>query len=208
MLKRIIFDLDNTLIMWKDEYIKALEKTIKRFNLNLDANYINSLIENYEKENNYYEKNKFINYINKYSEIKIDENFTNEFLYNIGFCAEIDEKTINTLKYLKEKYELVVLTNWFLKPQIERLKTAKIYEFFNEVIGGEESLKPNKENFIKACGNHKIEECVMIGDNYQIDIIGAKNTGLNVIYFNNKNKQDNKLKLIEIDTLEQLKSIL
>ena len=33
MIKRIIFDLDNTLITWKDEYWNAVNKTFERFNL-------------------------------------------------------------------------------------------------------------------------------------------------------------------------------
>ena len=28
-IKRIIFDLDNTLVLWKDEYTSALKKAIK-----------------------------------------------------------------------------------------------------------------------------------------------------------------------------------
>ena len=33
MIKKLIFDLDNTLIMWKDEYVDAIAKSISKFNI-------------------------------------------------------------------------------------------------------------------------------------------------------------------------------
>lgn len=208
MIKRIIFDLDNTLIMWKKEYIKALEKTIQKYNLNLDGEYINDVIEKYETTHDYYDKKVFLDYINGFLEEKINMEFIDVFLYNIGFCSEPNDKVIKVLEYLKTKYELVVLTNWFTEPQAERLKNAKMDKYFKAIYGAEKHRKPFKESFLEACENNKPEECVMIGDNYDIDIIGAHNAGLNVIYYNYSKKQNNKLKLIEITDLEQLKEIL
>ena len=34
MIKKLIFDLDNTLIMWKPEYVNALRKTLQKYNIN------------------------------------------------------------------------------------------------------------------------------------------------------------------------------
>lgn len=207
MIRKIIFDLDNTLIMWKEEYICALEKTIKKHNLELDAVFINNLIEDYEKYFDYYDKKILLDYINENIKIKIDMDFIDDFLYYIGFFSEPVESVINTLDYLSKKYELVVLTNWFQIPQINRLKNAKIYEYFNNVIGGDEMLKPKEEAFIKACNKTLPNECLMVGDDYNIDIIGAHNAGLQVIYLNQNNKE-NKLKFREIKQIEELKNIL
>ena len=208
MIKRIIFDLDNTLIMWKDEYLKAVQKTIQKYNLNLDSKYVNDVIDKYETAHDYYDKKMFLDYINGFIEEKINMEFIDDFLYNIGFCSEPNDKVIKVLEYLKQKYELIVLTNWFTEPQKNRLKNAKIDKYFKAIFGAEKYRKPLKESFLEACGNNKPEECVMIGDNYDIDIIGANNAGLNVIYYNYSKKQNNKLKLIEINDLEQLKNIL
>ncbi|MBP3921046.1 MAG: HAD family hydrolase [Bacilli bacterium] len=207
MIKRIIFDLDNTLIMWQPEYINALKKTIEKYNNGLNPNYINDLIDNYELEHNYYDKKLLLEYINKNIIELIDMNFVDEFLYNIGFMSEPNQKVIETLEYLNKKYELVVLTNWFTKPQTERLKHAKIDKYFKEIIGAEKIRKPYKESFINACGNNKPDECLMIGDNYDIDVIGAHNAGLKVLYFNN-NLKENKLKFDEIKNIIELMDIL
>ena len=208
MIKKLIFDLDNTLIMWKDEYIDALRDTLKKYNNNENPNHINDLIDSYEDYYDRYDKEKMLEHINNNIKEKLNMDFMNDFLYNIGYMSEENKNVIHTLRYLSKKYELVVLTNWFRKPQINRLKAAKIDRYFSEIYGGEDFIKPNKEAFVKAAGNTKFEECIMIGDNYNIDIMGAYNAGLNVIYFNPKLKDNNKLKFDEISDFRELMDIL
>ena len=65
MIKKIIFDLDNTLIIWKDEYLEALRKTLKKYNINEDANYVNDIIDSYEDYYDKYDKEKMLEIINK-----------------------------------------------------------------------------------------------------------------------------------------------
>ncbi len=207
MIKKLIFDLDNTLIMWKDEYVNALKQTLKDHNINEDGDYVNSLIDNYEEHFDKYNKETLLNYINKNIKSKIDMNFIEDFLYNIGFMSEPNEEVIDTLEYLSKKYELVVLTNWFKEPQTNRLKTAKIDKYFKKVFGGEEIIKPNKQAFINATENTPLDECIMIGDSYNIDILGAHNAGIKPIFMNPKNKE-NKDNFQEIKTISELKNIL
>lgn len=207
MIKRIIFDLDNTLIMWKDEYLKAIKETVELYKMNEDYKYISSLIDEYDDKFKYYDKNLLIEYINKNIKSKIDIKFLNTFLDKFGYMSKEDKKVIDVLDYLSNKYELVVLTNWFKEPQRERLKNANILKYFKEVIGGEQYMKPSKEAYILACCEYKPNECLMIGDSYNKDIEGAYKAGLNVIYYNYLNKE-NKNKYKEIKKLSELKEIL
>lgn len=206
MIKKLIFDLDNTLIMWKDEYVNALRDTLKKYNNNEDPNYVNDLIDSYEDYYDKYDKNNLLEHINNNIKDKVSMDFMNDFLEEIGFMSEPNEDVIDTLDYLSKKYELVVLTNWFTVPQTNRLKTAKIDKYFKEIYGGEDFIKPNKEAFIKAVGNFKLEECVMIGDNYNIDVMGAYNAGIRPIFMNPKHKENNNFE--EITKLSDLKDIL
>ena len=207
MIKKLIFDLDNTLIMWKDEYLNAIKETVELYKLDIDYKYLSSLIDEYDNEFRYYDKKLMVDFINKKIDNKIDINFLNTFLDKFGYMSEVDNKVIDVLDYLNKNYELVVLTNWFTKPQKERLKNAHILKYFKYVIGGENSMKPYKESFISACGDFKPNECMMIGDDYDKDIVGAYNTNLNVIYFNYKNKE-NKNNFKEIKDISELKEIL
>lgn len=79
MIKKIIFDLDNTLIMWKEEYIEALKKTVEKYNKNININYMDDLINKYETTYDYYDKKIFLDYINEKIEDKIDMNFIDDF---------------------------------------------------------------------------------------------------------------------------------
>ena len=207
MIKRIIFDLDNTLIMWKDEYLKAIKETVELYKINEDYKYISSLIDEYDDKFKYYDKNLLIEYINQNIKSKIDIKFLNTFLDKFGYMSKEDKKVIDVLDYLNNKYELVVLTNWFKEPQRERLKNANILKYFKEVIGGEQYMKPSKEAYILACSKYKPNECLMIGDSYNKDIEGAYKARLNVIYYNYLNKE-NKNKYKEIKKISELKEIL
>lgn len=193
---RLIFDVDNTLIIWKDEYDKALKNTIKKYKLNIDYNDINKLLDEYEKTFTKYDKQLLVDFLNKSLKEKITLSFINDWLKELEDCASIEDGLIDTLEYLKEKYELVILTNWFKEPQIKRLKHIKIDKYFTEIYGGEEYIKPYKESYLKAVGNNKIEDCIMIGDNYDIDIKGAKKLGMKTILIGDKIKNISELKEI------------
>jgi len=207
MIKRIIFDLDNTLIMWKDDYLDAIKKITKEYDIKDNYKYISSIIDEYDNEFRYYDKELLVNFINSKIESKIDINYLNSFLEAFGYMSDIDNNVIEVLEYLSKKYELIVLTNWFREPQLNRLKHAKIDKYFKEVIGGEECIKPNKKAFIKACSKYKPNECLMIGDDLKKDIEGAEKAGLQVIYFNYKHKENNN-NYKEIDNLKDLERIL
>ena len=207
MVKKLIFDLDNTLIIWKDEYVQALKDTLKKYNINEDTNYVNDLIDGYEEYYDKYDKENMLKHINNHVKEKLSMECMNDFLEAIGYMSEPNEDVIDTLEYLSKKYELVVLTNWFKVPQTNRLKTAKIDKYFKEIYGGEDYIKPLKEAFLQAAGNTPVEECVMIGDTYNLDIMGAHNAGMRPIFMNPKHKE-NKNNFEEITKLSDLKNIL
>lgn len=78
---------------------------------------------------------------------------------------------------------------WALKEILNRYKLINYFEkiFFSDEIG---YVKPNKNTFNKIIKefNVKKEEVVHIGDSIEKDIIGAKEFGINYIYFSRKNK--------------------
>ena len=93
------------------------------------------------------------------------------------------------LLYLKNKaYDLHLITNGFEKTQHSKLKHSGLDLFFKEVITseGSNSLKPNKEIFefaLLKSGAAK-EESIMLGDSFEVDIIGAMNAGIDQVFIN------------------------
>jgi putative hydrolase of the HAD superfamily len=97
--------------------------------------------------------------------------------------------TLQALQYLVEKnYRLHLITNGFEITQHSKLKYSGLDKFFNAVITSEasNSLKPQKEIFEYALAKTaaKREECIMIGDSIEVDIIGAMNAGIDQVYVN------------------------
>jgi putative hydrolase of the HAD superfamily len=119
---------------------------------------------------------------------------------------------VDVLKYLQEKYKLHLITNGFAEVQWIKIEHSGLKPFFEHIIISEEvgTQKPNKEIFeiaMDRAATHA-EECIMIGDNYSTDIVGAKNAGMDQVFFNpNKNRKREPV-TYEITTLIELKSIL
>ena len=206
MKKRLIFDLDNTLIKWEDFYINGMKKTVEEFKLDVDYHKLHEVADNYEDFYNYYSKENLLKLFSEKANTNLDMSFVDRWFYNLSELTVKNDSVIDTLKYLSTKYELVVLTNYVSELQIKRLKKAQIYEYFDEVIGGEEFIKPSRESFLKAIGDKKVEECIMIGDNVDIDILGAINVGLDAILMdpNDKYKDTEYKRIKEIRELKEM----
>lgn len=98
---------------------------------------------------------------------------------------------------------MVLLTNYFSSLQQARLNNFGIGKFFSYCYG-EDLIKPAKEAFINACGKNNPSECVMIGDNIDIDIIGAKESGLKTIFVNSKGLNVNQNVGITVNSVEEI----
>ena len=111
-----------------------------------------------------------------------------------------DERLIQTLSALQQKYNLICVTNNPVFTARKTLDTIGISEFFPEIVGLDTCLKskPAVEPFMKACEltNSKPQQCIAIGDRYDMDISlplelgmgGILVTGVEEIYdfFNDK----------------------
>lgn len=213
MIKRLVFDVDDTLIKWEDKYWNTLEEVFQELNIDYDKKLLNNVIiatDTYEQEYQYYNKQKMLEHINKVTGYNFNMNFLDTTLNVFGKCVpKKDEDLINTLNYLSEKYELVILTNWFKDEQILRLKNFGIESYFTKVFASESfKVKPNIESFITAMEDRLPQECIMIGDSLKKDIQGAINAGMKAIYLNpNAVKAENQDYTI-IHNITELKTIL
>ncbi len=186
MVKRFIWDLDGTIL---DVDFSKEEELFKRNLSEEDFLKFNALcsdlIKAYEKKYLKYDKKLLSKFLSESSGVLISEKLIEKWIdYMIDTNLFIKEGVVEVLEYLNNLgIENVIYSNWFTKTQIGRLKKVGLDSYFKEIIGGDYYIKPNKEGFLYACGSYKPSECVMVGDSYENDILGALNTGLKVIYY-------------------------
>jgi putative hydrolase of the HAD superfamily len=203
--KHLFFDLDRTLWDFDKNSMFALEQLFNELELNKKISSFDSFHTTYKVNNARLWK--------AYGEGTIDKNHLryerfrstltafdihNELVVKQMSDGYVDlspklthlfPKTLETLNELSQSnYNLHIITNGFKEVQYTKLHQAKLAPFFNVVVCSEEvgKNKPSPEIFKHAMrlAEAKPEQSVMIGDDFEIDIIGALNAGMNGIHFN------------------------
>lgn len=219
-IKHVFFDLDHTL--WDFDKNSAL--TFKKifFNHKVDVNIIDFL-KVYEPINLKYWKLYRDEQIDKTSlrygrlkdafnelsypvEDRLIHQLSIDYIENLTSFNHLFEGTVDLLNYLHPKYELHVITNGFEEVQLKKMTSSNISHYFKTITNSEMAgvKKPNPIIFHHALkmANAKPNESIMIGDNYEADILGALNVGYDVIFFNYNNENiDFKIKQVK-DLLE------
>ena len=121
---------------------------------------------------------------------------------------------IELLEYLTaKKYPMHLITNGFEKTQYQKIKNSGIDRFFTHMVTSEQAgiMKPLAAIFEYALNLTKstAEKCIMIGDTLEVDILGAKNMGMDTVYFNPAKPHNNRvIPTYVIGSLNELKTIL
>ena len=199
--KHVFFDLDNTLYNYNNCHYEALYYVLGEmaYKLNID---IKDLQDKYDTISNSlkYEligtascHNKGIYIKQLLEEYNIDLGLS--VLYEKSYWKifyenlKCNDGVYNFIKWLKSNnIGVVILTDYETEYQIEKLKYLELLPYIDKVITSEEvgKEKPSKQMFLTALHkiNAKPEEVIMIGDNYEKDILGAKNMNILPFYFN------------------------
>lgn len=197
MIKRIIFDLDDTLINWDERNWTSLKRAMNTLGLSCDDSLMHSIKDSIRSTltmDSPFTKEKIIDAIYKNNNLNVTVDFIDTWLEELGKCApdKLSDDIYETLEYLSSKYDLVVLTNWFADSQRNRMEKAGLLKYFSNIYGVDNILpKPSSEAFNQVLLEYLPHECITIGDNEESDVMGALNSGIDAILFDPQGKRRN-----------------
>jgi putative hydrolase of the HAD superfamily len=210
----IFFDLDNTLWDFEKNSRNAMLDAFHHFKLESVTTF-DLFFETYTKHNNalwasYRTKELAkkdltrLRFQNTFDDLNIIGVVADEM--NTVYLSEMPKQkvlfdgVIDLLDYLKRKrYQLNIITNGFSEVQRKKLETSGLKPYFNKIFISEEikSPKPSREIFeyaIKSSNAKKINS-LMIGDDWDVDVMGAVHFGIDSVHF--QNSADKKLQRLE-----------
>ncbi|MDR0418983.1 MAG: YjjG family noncanonical pyrimidine nucleotidase [Prevotellaceae bacterium] len=202
--KHIFFDLDRTL--WDFETNSHDTLVDMFFNFSLDKHFSNAenYVETFKKFNlllwNEYLRGEIAKEMLRHQRFHrtlksrgLDSHDLAEQLDNF-YITECPKHTalmphaIETLGYLKEKdYGLHIITNGFNEIQLIKIKDSGLSGYFDSITTSEIacSMKPHARIFEYAQYplNTKKRKCLMVGDDWENDIVGAKKFGWDQVFY-------------------------
>lgn len=108
-----------------------------------------------------------------------------DYLEILPTKTNLFDDTLEILEYLLPKYALHIITNGFEEVQYKKLNNAGLMKYFTSVITSEDAgtRKPEPGIFEYALqrAGAESEESLMIGDDEEVDILGALSVGMDQV---------------------------
>lgn len=226
--KHLFFDLDRTLWDFETNSEQALNQLFHESRLKDLIPSFPKFLQTYKNENalqwKKYGKGKITKeelrigrFSKTLSKFEIYENELVEYLSD-GYIQVSPYQTalfpnaIETLMNLKKSgYQMHIITNGFKEVQHIKLEKSALTTYFDLILCSEEVgvNKPNSAIFKHAMTvvGSKPQDSVMIGDDFDVDILGALNCGMHAVHFDpqgryKKRENDNRIRnLSELEGL-------
>ena len=223
----IFFDLDHTLWDFDKNSDLTFFKILEKNNISVDVtNFLNIYHPINRKYWDMYRKNKvskadlrFYRLFDTFKKLNfkasnnVIHKLSEDYIKHLSDFNNLIPNALRILEALKSKYNMHIITNGFKEVQKRKLIKSNLAHYFKTVTISEDVgvKKPDKLIFNHAIKSAKatIENSIMIGDNYNADILGANKIGMKAIYFNfHKTNEENRENVIIIENLEEILKIL
>lgn len=144
---------------------------------------------------------------------KYAKNLSDDFLERTTHKTRLIDGAIELLDYLKPKYRMHILSNGFSEVQFKKIENSGLRPYFDKIILSEDANinKPHADMFTYALKNtnSKRNKTIMIGDSWEADVVGARNSKIDQIWFNPLcNKPVGFEPTYTVDSLIKIKDIL
>lgn len=226
--KHLFFDLDHTLWDFAKNSRETLEEAFHNFKLNQQGLVFEEFLAQYFKVNDAYwddyrkgrvtkEELRSGRFYHSFKHFGIDnqklaDDFGDYYIEHSPKKKNVFPNTHETLDFLKNYYQLHIITNGFEEVQFVKLEKSNLAQYFKHIITSEKAgvKKPNAKIFHHALkvASARNKETLMIGDNFEADILGAKKVGIDQVYFNPDKLIQQEKATYEIEDLIELIELL
>src|SRR5258706_3229447 len=228
--RHIFFDLDDTLWDFRTNSGESLRALYSKYALDKTAGIssVEEFISKYQERNVMMWEQYRLGAIDKttlrsrrfeltFWDMGIDSSLVppgmaEDYLAHLTSRSNLFPHTREALEYLSAKYSLCIITNGFPDVQHNKLKSSGISDFFSGVFTSEVAgyRKPDVNIFFHALQSSGAvaDESIMVGDGLEVDIAGARNAGMDQVYFNPEKIPHPHQVTHEVHSLQELKNFL
>ena len=206
-IKTLFFDLDHTLWDFDKNSSMAFKQIFKIYDFKFSYT---EFLKFYKPINHFYWKAYSENKIGKdelrvsrfqetfkklkyNSTSKMIDEISNEYIKVLPTKTFLFDGVIELLNNIKSNYDLHIITNGFDDIQYKKIEYSGLFPFFDKIISPEKAgaKKPDPMifNYALKITDNKPENCLMIGDDFFADILGALKVGIKAIHFNSNNEE-------------------
>jgi putative hydrolase of the HAD superfamily len=135
-----------------------------------------------------------------------------EYVKRSPYKTNLFPAALEVLDYLKKSYRMFIITNGFEEIQYIKMKQSGLEPFFESVITSEKAgvRKPHRDIFEHALNvaGYLHHEVIMVGDDLEADVIGARNMNMDAILFDPKKENSPSENYKTIHHLNELQDLL
>lgn len=226
--EHLFFDLDHTLWDFEANSLEALNELFDSYQLgkNIDSKevffktyqFINkelwSLYHQNRIDKETLRDSRFALTLQQFAiqDMKLANQLADDYIRISPHKGKLFPDAHEVLAYLNTKYTLHLITNGFGEVQKIKIKSSSLDKYFENLFISEDIgfVKPQAGIFLHAISKSKatIPESLMIGDNYEADILGASGVGIDTVLFNPEKVEGNFKSTYHIHQLKTLLDFL
>ncbi len=227
LINNIFFDLDHTLWDFDKNSDLTFFKILKKNDISIDVSkFLNFYHPINRKYWDMYRLNKVSKADLRYYRLsdtfkklnyEINDDRINQlaidYIEHLSDFNHLIPDTLTVLELLKSKYKMHIITNGFKEVQKRKLQKSDLIQYFETVTISEDVgvKKPHKLIFNHAltAANANVESSIMIGDNFNADILGALGIGMKAIYYDfHKTNEQERENVVIVKSLKEIIPIL
>lgn len=210
----LFFDLDGTLWDLKRNTRAAMEELFDKHRQHIGHLDFEAFYRRYHHHNDHvwalYRQDKikkdelrYVRFERAFNDLNhtATEEFIDRFSLDFLDVAPRQPLTIEgaheVLNHCKGRYQMHIITNGFIEVQGHKMRSAKLEGYFEHIINSEHVgvRKPHPDIFRHSLekAGAAVEESLMIGDDWDADILGARDFGMDQAYLALQEEEQNRV---------------